>query len=564
MRVGPKARVDRSTWTRFAGAIRAFVGSEVRGQARARLALLLGWLLVINGLNVLNSYVGRDFMTAIEQRSASGFARQALFYVVVFAASTLAAVLYRAGEERLALLWREWLTRRLLEHYLQGGSYYRLKERDEIANPDQRIADDARSFTATTLSFVLMLLNATLTILAFSGVLWSISPLLFGVAFGYAGLGSLFTIALGRPLVGLSNRQSDAEASFRADLVHLRENAESVVLLSREGRMAARLSRRLDELVATARRIIAVNRNLGFFTTGYNYLIQIVPALIVAPLFFRGKVEFGVIPQSAIAFSHLMGAFSLIVTQFQSISSYAVALTRLGAIEEAARSAGAPHERGIELVDAERELAWDRLTLRSPPHEHLLVSELSARIAPGAPVLVTGADPTALLALFRATAGIWDSGEGRILRPGHGQLMFVPERPYLPPGTLREVLVRTGREEEIDDAHVGAVLAKLGLEPVLERAGGLHQERDWNDILSLGEQELLLVARLALAAPRFALLHQIGTTLSPDQVAHSLGILADAGITCVTLGPSETHPGPHHALLEISSGGTWSWRPLHA
>ena len=160
-------------------------------------------------------------------------------------------------------------------------------------------------------------------------MLWSISPLLFVVAVGYAGLGSAFTLVFGRPLVRLNYDQSDREASFRADLVHVRENAESIALLRRQGRLGARLARRLDALLANARRIIAVNRNLSFFTTGYNYGIQLIPALIIGPLFIRGQVEFGVITQSAMAFSQLLGAFSLVVTQIQSLSSYAAVLARL-------------------------------------------------------------------------------------------------------------------------------------------------------------------------------------------------------------------------------------------
>jgi putative ATP-binding cassette transporter len=562
MQIDPWPRLDRPTWAQFAGAIRSFDRSEVGGRARLRFGALMVLLLAINGLNVVNSYVGRDFMTAIEQRSASAFVRQALLYAAVFAASTLAAVIYRVTEERLALLWREWLTRRLVDRYLERGSYYRLKERGEVENPDQRIADDVRSVTTTTLSFVLMLLNGTLTILSFSGVLWSIHPLLFAVALGYAGLGTLFTFALGRPLAGLGYRQSDAEASLRADLVHVRENAESIVLTGRERRLAARLGRRLETVVANTRRMIAVNRNLGFFTTGYNYLIQLVPALIVAPLFFRGEVQFGVIPQSAMAFSHLMGAFSLIVTQFQSISSYAVALVRLGALDEAAVRANAPNTARIEFVEAQAELGWERLSLRSPRDGRLLIRDLSARVVPGTRLLVTGPDPTALLALFRATAGIWESGEGRIVRPSPEQLMFLPERPYLPPGSLREVLVRTGREAEVGDERIVAVLRALEVERVLERTGGLGEERDWDDILSLGEHQLMLVARLVLAAPRFAVLHQIGTTLSPNQVARSLELCADAGITCIGVGGNGASPGQHDALLELAADGSWSWRSL--
>ena len=175
-------------------------------------------------------------------------------------------------------------------------------------------------------------MNSTLAAISFSGVLWTISPLLFGVALGYAALGTLTTVLLGRPLVGLNYRQSDREADFRATLIHVRENAESVALLRREGRLRVRLLSRIDELVANFRRITSVNRNLGFFTTGYNYLIQIIPTLIVAPRFIRGEVEFGVITQSAMAFTQLLGAFSLIINQFGSISSFAAVVARLSAL----------------------------------------------------------------------------------------------------------------------------------------------------------------------------------------------------------------------------------------
>ena len=235
------APLDLQTLRRFIRAVRDLLTSEVRRKAIALLFLLLAFALSVNGLNVVNSYVGRDFMTAIAHRDMAGFVRLAILYVGVFAAMTAVAVLYRFTEERLGLLWRGWLTRRVTERYLDGRTYLRLKESAEIDNPDQRIAEDTRAFTTTTLSFTLIFLNSTLAAVSFSGVLWTISPLLFGVALGYAALGTLMTVLLGRPLVGLNYRQSDREADFRATLIHVRENAESVALLRREGRLTARL-----------------------------------------------------------------------------------------------------------------------------------------------------------------------------------------------------------------------------------------------------------------------------------------------------------------------------------
>ena len=190
------------------------------------------------------------------------------------------------------------VNKRVIARYLDRRNYLRLRESDQIDNPDQRIAEDIRSFTTTTLSFALIFLNSILAVVSFSGVLWTISPLLFGVAVCYAAFGTLMTILLGRPLVWLNYAQSGFEADFRATLIHVRENAESVALLRREGRLSQRLLGRIGELVENFRRITSVNRNLAFFTTGYNYLIQIIPMLVVAPQFIRGNVEFGTITQS--------------------------------------------------------------------------------------------------------------------------------------------------------------------------------------------------------------------------------------------------------------------------
>ena len=185
-------------------------------------------------------------------------------------------------------------------------------------------------------------LNSAFTIAAFSEVLWTISPLLFGVAVLYAAGGSLFTIVLGRPLIRLNYDQLDKEAGFRSELIHVRDNSEAIMQARDEELQTARLLSRLDDLVANFRKITSINRNVGFFTTGYNWLIQIIPALIIAPAFIEGKVEFGVITQSAMAFTALVAAFSLIVTQFQSLSSFAAVMARLSALAEVVGQQGDP------------------------------------------------------------------------------------------------------------------------------------------------------------------------------------------------------------------------------
>jgi vitamin B12/bleomycin/antimicrobial peptide transport system ATP-binding/permease protein len=554
--------ISRTTLVRFLEMMRSLIKSEVGAKAKALFIVLILFLFGINALNVVNSYVGRDFMTAIEHQNMSGFLRYALLYVGVFAVSTVAAVLYRYAEERLGLLWRKWLTERAIIRYLDNKTYFRLHDAGDLPNPDQRIAEDIRSLTSTTLSFVLMFLNASFTVVAFSGVMWTISPLLFVVAVAYAALGSFLTIYLGKPLIRLNYDQLDKEANFRARLVHVGENAASIALLRREGRLKARLLDRLDQLTANFQHIIRINRNLGYFTTGYNYLIQIIPALVVAPLFIHGKAEFGVISQSAMAFGHLLGAFSLIVTQFQSISNYTAVIARLGGLREAMENARPPVIPEIETCETCGVLAFEGVTLRSRRRNRVLVDRLNLTIPMGTRVLIRTQSDSTKHVLFRATADLWDKGEGRILRPGIDDIMFVPERPYLPPGTLRETLLHTGQEKLVSDEQILATLNSLNLESVLRRIGGLDIERKWSDLLSLAEQQLIAFARVLIASPGFVFLDQPSRALSVLQVNELLKRLREHNITYLTLGDDDD-TSYYDQLLDIAEDGTWKVTPLH-
>jgi putative ATP-binding cassette transporter len=546
------------TLVRLARAFRALLLGEAGGRAAILFAALGSMLLAINVLNVVNSYVGRDFMTAIEQRNGEAFVRMALLYFAVFGASTVVAVLHRFAEDHLGLVWREWLTARTVRSYLANRVYYRLSMAGELTNPDQRIAEDVRSFTTTALGFLLMFSSGLLTAIAFSGVLWSISPWLFAAAVSYATIGTFATIWLGRPLVRLQYQQSDREADLRADLIHVRENAESVALRQREGWVAARVVRRLDALVENTRRIIRVSRNVGFFTTAYNYGIQIVPALLVAPLYFRGEVEFGVITQSAMAFSQLLGAFSLLVTEFRSLSTFAAVLNRLNMLSDAVERSEEPQASCLEIAERDDALAFEALTLRGLDGR-VLVRDLGVSI-PATPqlVLVTGHAP-ARQALFHAVAGLWQAGEGRIERPGGDALMLQPERPYLPPGTLRELIVSATREAPPKVA-IARVLSQLGVAAAAVRAGGLDQEHSWPERLSLGEQQLFAIARVALAEPRFALLDRPSRSLAPNELARALRVLAGRGVATLVFEDHGLFVGRHDAVLELRDDATWSFR----
>jgi putative ATP-binding cassette transporter len=562
--VDPSANQDH--WKRIRREMQALLDSREGAKAVWMFVLLIAFLAAISALNVLMSYVGRDFMSAIEKRDSARFLREAWLYVGMFAVSTVAAVLYRYLEERLGLLWRSQQTSRLLERYLRNRAYFRIEAGGGLPNPDQRIAEDVRTFTTSTLSFVLMTLNALITVFAFSSVLWSISPRLFGIAVAYAVFGSGVATLLGRRLIGLNSLQLDKEANLRAELLHVRENAEPVALQHREDLLHQRLLGRLEQLVANGRKMISVNRNLGFFTNGYNYLIQIIPALIVAPMFMNGEVSFGVVTQSAVAFTYLMGAFSLLITQFQSISTYAAVAARLGKLLEAFDQADAPEPAPVAVYcePERRSLAYQGLSLYRADGA-TLVNALDLELAAGTRLLVRASSGHAKVALFRATAGLIEAGAGRIQRPCADQLMFVPERPYLPHGTLRQLLLPVPPASVPDDASVLALLRRLRLEHLAPSESGLDSEQDWLNHLGLGEQLRLVLARVLLARPALVFLDRLRVSLDFAEQRRVLELLHEYGIGYLLLGKPGDALELFDVALDIAVDGSWSLhRPSEA
>ena len=559
-------------WELFVKLLGDLMKSEDGGKAKFLFISLIGLLFAVNGLNVVNSYVGRDFMTAIADRDTPVYVKMAMLYLGVFVASTVVGVIQRYSEDKLGLLWREFMTRGFVRRYLQYPTYYRMNDelirKSGIEHPDQRIADDVKTFTVMTLSFVLLTLNSLFTIVAFSGVLLSISPWLFVATLVYAMIGSYFTIKLGTPLIDLNYAQLDKEAAFRSGLIHIRERAESVALLHRESWLLPRLLRQFEDLAANFRKIIVVNRNLGFFTSGYNYLIQIVPVLLVAPLYMNGDADFGVVTQSAMAFSTLVWAFSLVVTQFQSLSSYAAVVERLINLWYVIELAQTETVSGLDISEENDHVIYENLTLFSSSDGHVLLQDLNVSIPSGTRVIVSGTDPAVKDALFKATAGIYDSGSGRVRRPPMDRILFLPERPYLPPGTLRQALIAAGTEPVHADERILETLQTLGVAGIVARVGGLDtQQHDWDTTLSLHEQRRVSFARVLLASPSFAVLYDPFKDCDAETACDLLQVLTDHGIAYLTFGlegkrEGDDRPENYDCVLDLKAEGKWAWRDL--
>jgi len=548
-------------WSRIIRITRPLFQSEARWSATAWLVALLVLCLGGTGLNVVNNNVNRLFFNAITDRTHPAYIRMAIYYVLVFACLTVVAVLAKFCEERLGLLWRGWLTDHLVDRYLKNRAYHRLMNRSDIDNPDQRMTEDVKTFTTMTLSFLLLFLRATTDAVAFAGVLWLISPLLLWAALGYSIIGSLLTIFVGRKLVNLNNLQLRKEANFRYELIHVREYADSIAILRGEKQQKARLVRRLSELVDNFRLIVSVNRDLGLFTTMYNWMIQLIPVLIIAPRFFSGQIEFGVISQSVGAFATILGAFSLIITQFAAISSFAAVINRLGSIWEALDEPVTSMADRLEIIFDENRVAYEKVTLRSPKTDKILVDQLDLEIPLGRRLLILGPDGIGKTSLGRATVGIWDNGEGRIYRPSPENILFVPQRPYTALGTLRDQFFEGDVFSQDADERLIATLTQLAFGPILDRVGGLDTERDWSNILTVGEQQLLGIARLLISKPRFAFLDRATNALSTARARHVYELLSHTSITYISVGDQAYLRDFHDNVMELQEDGKWTTGP---
>lgn len=543
-----------------------FFKSEERKKAWGLFALLLLFLCLVSFINVLSSYLGRDFMTALSKQNTSTFYSIFPWYVGSFALATVVAVAYRYVEERLALVWRTWMTGHLLKKYFFDRAYFNLQTHREIDNPDQRISEDVKNFTATTLSLFLIVLNSLITVIAFIGVLGSISNLLVIVLIGYAVIGTVATIFIGKRLVRIHNRQYKREANFRYGLVRVRDNAESIAFYRGEARERVDLGRRFRGVYRNTLSLIGWNRNLGFFTTGYNNLSILLPIMVVAPLFLHGKVEFGVVTQAAGAFAQVLAAMSIIITQFERLSAFAVGVHRLEGLWNAVNARELRDEDDDPEIQIEegQGLLLRELTVTPPNVQHVLVKDLSLSVRKKGSLLIMGPSGTGKSSVLRTIAGLWSSGSGTIRRPRLRDIMFLPQRPYMPVGPLRAQLIYPSRFEKDSDDKLLEILKLVNLENILERTDGdLSLVLDWTNILSLGEQQRVSFARLLYRNPQLAFLDEATSALDEDNEKLLYSHALEAGITLVSVGHRSTLEKFHERFLDLEMGGSWHLRDSH-
>ena len=457
----------------------------------------------------------------------------------VLAALYMVIAVYRTYlNQWLRIRWRRWMTERFLGEWLGEHAYWRISlvaDRGDgygTDNPDQRIADDLNDFTGDTLSLGLGLLSSIVSLFSFVAILWSLSgPLtLLGItipgymvwlALVYAAFGTTFTHLVGRPLAALSFRQQRVEADFRFALARLRENMEGVALLAGEATEHQALSGRFAAVIANWWQIMHRTKLLNAVTAGYGQISVIFPIIIAAPRYFAGDIPLGALTQTASAFGHVESSLSWFVNAYVSLAGWRATVERLAAFHRAIVTARAVTS-GVRIEDGTADdYVLHEVKVVLPDGQELLeVRDLS--LAMGQSAMISGRSGLGKSTLFRAIAGIWPFGCGRVRRPAAVTSMFLPQRPYIPLGTLRHAVAYPSAAATHEDATVRDALRAVGLGHLEPR---LDAEEPWTQRLSAGEQQRLALARALLAKPGWLFLDEATASLDADAEAELYALL---------------------------------------
>jgi putative ATP-binding cassette transporter len=529
--------------------------SEDRWPARGLLLAVLVLNLALVGVDVALSYWNNAFYNSLQDKDLGAFFALLTWghhdkdgtllpgFCLLAGLSVALSVYSVYLNQWLQIRWRRWMTERFLAEWLEHRAYWRIALAAQAGsatdNPDQRIAEDVRDFVASALALSVDFVSNLVSLGSFVAILWSLSgPLvLWGInvpgymvwlALIYAVGGTVAAHLAGRRLAALNFRQQRVEADFRFALVRFRENAEGVALYSGEAEEHRTLAARFAEVAGNWWAIMRQRKLLSAVTSGYNQAAVVFPVLIAAPRFFSGEIQLGGLTQTATAFGQVQSALSWFVNSYVSLASWRATVERLAQFHLAVLAAHAAqrgeHPQGVAVRPSNGpDWMLHDVTL-ALPDGRILTETPTLALHAGESVVVTGRSGTGKSTLFRALAGIWPFGRGEVLRP-QGRVMFLPQRAYLPLGTLRHALCYPDAVHTYTDEAIRAALEAAGLSALAAR---LDDDTNWSQSLSGGEQQRVALARALLARPDWLFLDEATASLDPESEAEFYATLRSA------------------------------------
>jgi putative ATP-binding cassette transporter len=528
--------------------------------------LLIGAIALTLGavfLEVLFNEWSRRFYDSLQNKDEAAFWQEMLTFCWIAALMIMAFVARAIVSPYLRLRWRRWLTRRFLSHWLDSRGYYRIELQRSVDNADQRIAEDLRFLGEYTMQLFLGFLGAVATLISFLFILWTLSGPLSLIAIGldinipgymawvcliYALGGTLLANMVGRRLIPLNFQKQRFEANFRFALVRVRENAEGIALYRGEEDEAEALNARFTDVFNNGWRVLFTQVQLAFYQSGYAQLAIIFPYLVTAPRFFAGAITLGVMTQTASAFGQVQSALSFFIDNYTVLAELRAVMDRLLGLQAATDH---KQDEAIELApEAGRsDVGAEGLTLALPNGQTLL-SNTTLAFAKGQSTLISGASGSGKSTLFRALAGIWPFGSGHVHVPAGARVLFLPQKPYIPIGSLREAVKYPDENSTAGDGQIVEALtaARLG-----HLAARLDEEAHWTNILSGGEQQRLAIARALVFKPDWLFLDEATASLdeTTEEAVYAALKQRLPGATIVSIGHRPSLRKWHDRRLEL-------------
>jgi len=555
---------DRRLWRRFWSiAKRYWVGDE-KWKAHGLLVVLIVLLLGRTEFTVLFNQQSGELTSALAAKDAARFWRSMHVFGIALAVAVPIYAVYYYVRDTLGMAWRRWLTDSYIHDYFQNLAYYRLTFAKHIDNPDQRIAEDVNAFTQKSLKLLVEMVGAALQLIAFSGILWAISRTLVWFLVSYAALGTLVTFGVfGKRLIELNFQQLRREADFRFGLIRARENAEAIAFYRGEGPESQQIGQRFRALFVNFNALLRRTLGLNLFQYAYTFATYIMPSIIMAPRILSGELEVGRVVQAAGAFASMLSALTVFVDQFELLSGFAAGVDRLHAFGRALT--GQRHEAGLAAQNIQTRvgpsLELSHVTLLTPDRRRTLVRDLSLDVVPGTGLLVIGPSGCGKSSLLRALAGLWDSGSGTITRPSLDNTLFLPQRPYMILGSLRDQLLYPQASRVVSEEELRQALELVNLPLLVDRCGGFDLELDFSKLLSVGEQQRLAIARVLIRKPSCVILDEATSALDTENEQRLYELLTSTRATLVSVAHRRHLARFHSQVLELGAEGTWQLQP---
>lgn len=554
---------------------RGYWNSEHKWKARGLLAVVIGLNFFCVYLLVrMNSWYN-EFYNALQQYQADKFwpllgefTALAMLYIVI----AVYAIYLR---QMLQIKWRTWMTDEYLSRWLKRQVYYRMQvQGSDTDNPDQRISEDINQFVNLTLQLLIGLLKEMTTLAAFGVVLWNLSGAytlhlgdrelvvygyMFWLSLIYAGLGTVGAHIAGRRLISLNFEQQRYEADFRFNMMRVRENSESIAFYGGEAVENKGFHERFAKVISNFWQLMRQTKILNFYVNGYAQMAVIVPLILAAPQYFSGAMALGGLIQTSSAFGRVQDALSYFVTSYDTIAQLAAVIKRLATFTQHIEDAGQVQNGIATAAAAAGEMKLENLHVALPDGRTLL-NDCNVNMPKGTRLLVTGASGCGKSTLLRTLAGIWPYGHGQMAVDKDSRILFLPQRPYLPLGSLRRALYYPLTAAG-NDAALQSVLQKVGLEQFGSR---LDEIDDWSRILSLGEQQRLAFARVLLVKPDWLFLDEATSALDEPREAELYEMLAEElpEMSIVSVGHRSTLYAQHSQELKLTADGGWRLQPI--